>query len=288
MPEPERSQHDSFIAAYGRTGAANIIGSSRETRHRRKDGTIFAAELTLAGWRVGGKRYFSGIIRDITERKRRDEKIQFLLREVNHRSKNMLALVQAIASQTAAPDHGTFMSRFSERLSALASSQDLLVSSGWEGVEAGPLVRSQLSHFASLIDGRIKLSGPPLCLTASAAQTIGMALHELATNAGKYGALSTGTGSIEINWRTAAAPRGEERFELVWAEQGGPAVSPPQRSGFGTTVIEFIPRMELDAEVTLEYTPVGLRWRMDCPARNVLEIPATSREEALLSGASRQ
>ncbi len=281
MPEPHRSQHNDYIRAYCRTGVENIIGRSRELEHRRKDGSLFPADLTVAEWRVGGKRYFTGVIRDITERKRNADKVQLLLREVNHRSKNMLALVQAIASRTAAPDHAQFMKRFSERLSALAASQDLLVGSGWQGVETGALVRSQLSHFKSLIDDRIKLKGQPLNLSAAAAQTIGMAVHELATNAGKYGALSSGTGSIEIEWRLCRAADGGERFELFWAEHGGPEVSPPARSGFGTTVIETIPRMELDAEVTLDYMPGGLRWHLDCPSTSVLEIRHNGDEAGL-------
>ena len=185
----------------------------------------------------------------------------------------MLALVQAIASQTAVPQGGEFVERFSERLAALAASQDLLVMSGWQGVNARKLVRSQLSHFQELIDDRIKLSGPPLNLSAAGAQAIGMALHELATNAGKYGALSNSTGRIEIAWRLDGAA-GKGQFTLDWVEAGGPPVFPPEQFGFGTTVIEAMPRMELDAEVTLVYAPEGLCWRLECPAERVLEIPS--------------
>ncbi len=271
IPEPDRSRHAQYIEAYCRTSEAKLNGNAHETNHQRKDGSTFTSDLTVSEWYIGGKRYFSGIIRDITERKRNEDKVQLLLREVNHRSKNMLALVQVIASRTAAPDHAEFIKRFSERLSALAASQDLLVGSGWQGVETGALVRSQLSHFKSLIDDRIKLKGQPLKLSAAAAQTIGMALHELATNAGKYGALLSGTGSIEIEWKLRQAANGGKRFELTWAEHGGPAVLPPARSGFGNTVIETIPRMELDAEVMLDYAPEGLRWCLDCPSKSVLE-----------------
>jgi PAS domain S-box-containing protein len=273
MPEPERSQHQKYIDTYCRTGVATVVDRYREARHMRKDGSIFSSGLGVAEWQAGGKRYFTGIIRDITERKRHDEKIQLLLREVNHRAKNMLALVQAIASRTAAPDHAEFMKRFSQRLSALASSQDLLVSSGWQGVDIWALVHSQLSHFKSLIDDRIKLKGPSLNLSAEAAQTIGMALHELATNAGKYGALSTGVGGIDIEWRLGRGAEGSEQFELSWTEHGGPQPSPPSRSGFGTTVIETIPRMELDAEVTLDYSPEGVRWRLVCLRESICGKP---------------
>ncbi|MBI4723893.1 MAG: PAS domain S-box protein [Rhodomicrobium sp.] len=273
MPEPHRSAHDSYLAAYRRTNEAKIIGIGREVECCRKDGSLFAAELAIAEWRVAGERYFTGTVRDITERKHHEEKIQLLLREVNHRAKNMLALVQAIASQTAAPESREFVKRFSERILALAASQDLLVSSGWKGVEAEALVRSQLSHFENLIDNRIKLAGPQLKLSAAAAQSIGMALHELATNAGKYGALSNNMGEIEIEWRLGGQAASDGRFALTWTEHAGPVVSAPARPGFGTTVIEAIPRMELDAEITLDYAPEGLRWRLECPAGSVLEIP---------------
>ncbi len=273
MAGPHRAAHDDYISAYRRTGKAKIIGIGREVEGRRKNGSAFAVDLTIAEWQVAGKRYFTGIVRDISERKRQEKKVALLLREVNHRAKNMLALVQAIASQTAVPEGGEFVERFSERLSALAASQDLLVMSGWQGVNARKLVRSQLSLFQELIDDRIKLSGPPLSLSAAGAQAIGMALHELATNAGKYGALSNSKGRIEIAWRLDRAG-GSDEFTLSWVEAGGPPVFPPKQSGFGTTVIEAMPRMELDGEVTLVYAPEGLSWRLDCPAERVLEIPS--------------
>ena len=273
MTGPHRAAHDTYISAYRRTGKAKIIGSGREVEGRRKDGSTFAVDLAIAEWQVAGKRYFTGIIRDISERKRQEQKVALLLREVNHRAKNMLALVQAIASQTAVPQGDEFVERFSERLSALAASQDLLVMSGWQGVNARNLARSQLSHFKELIDDRIKLSGPQLNLSAAGAQAIGMALHELATNAGKYGALSNSTGRIEIAWRLDRAADSDQ-FTLSWVESGGPPVLPPEQLGFGTTVIEAVPRMELDAEVTLVYAPEGLCWRLECPAERVLEIPS--------------
>ena len=128
---------------------------------------------------------------DITERKRQEEHIRFLMREVNHRSKNMLTLVQAVARQTASKRRGDFFGRFDERIRALAASQDLVVKDDWRGANLDELIRSQLSHFKDLIGIRIILNGPSLFLSASAAQTIGMALHEFGTNAGKYGALQT-------------------------------------------------------------------------------------------------
>lgn len=128
-------------------------------------------------------------------------------------------------------------------------------------------------YVAELIDDRIKLSDPPLNLAAAGAQAVGMALHELATNAGKYGALSSSPGRIEIAWRLDMVAAGDQ-FTLSWVEAGGPPVLAPEQSGFGTTVVEAMPRMELDAEITLVYAPEGLCWRLECPAERVLEIPS--------------
>jgi hypothetical protein len=130
------------------------------------------------------------LVTNITDQKRHEEHIRLLLREVNHRSKNMLSLVQAVARQTLAARPECFIDRFVERIQALAANQDLLVKNSWKGVDLEELAKSQLAHFKDLIGTRIALKGPSLLISASAAQTIGMALHELATNAGKYGAQS--------------------------------------------------------------------------------------------------
>jgi len=179
--------------------------------------------------------------------------------------------VQAIASQTAAGDPAEFVHHFSERIRALAASQDLLVKSQWQGISIEELVKSQLAHFRDILGGRIELKGPPVRIAAPAAQSIGMALHELATNAGKYGALSTSEGRIAIGWSLNNGPSSKLRFNLRWTESGGPAVSVPRRRGFGSIVVETMPRMELDAEAELQYAPEGLRWHLDCPAETVLE-----------------
>jgi two-component sensor histidine kinase len=120
---------------------------------------------------------------------------------VNHRSKNILAVVQAIARQTVATTPHDFIDRFQDRLLALSASQDLLAKNKWKGVHLDKLARSQLAHFNDLIGTRIKMRGPPLLVSASAAQTLGMALHELATNAGKYGALSDDAGRVHLGRR---------------------------------------------------------------------------------------
>jgi PAS domain S-box-containing protein len=206
---------------------------------------------------------------DITDRKRREEQVKLLLREVDHRGRNLLQLVQAIALQTATSSE-EFMPRFLDRIHALAVSQDLVVKNQWRGVMIADLVRSQLGHFEDLLDTRIGLDGPDLQLSPSAAQSIGMALHELATNASKYGALSNSTGRIMINWSKSRDATGE-RFHMGWRERGGPPVKPPAHQGFGTIVIGMGPQLDLEAEVALDYASTGLAWTIDCPAEKALD-----------------
>lgn len=208
---------------------------------------------------------------DITERKREQQHIRLLLREVNHRSKNMLTLVQAVARQTAAQKTGDFLSRFDERLRALGASQNLVVRNEWRGVGLDELISSQLSHFKDLIGTRIVLEGPPISISAAAAQTVGMALHELATNAGKYGALSNESGRITVAWRIDQQDDGQSVFVIMWDESGGPLVSPPTHRGFGSTLISDIVEANLNAKVELGYPSKGLSWRLACPAAEVLD-----------------
>ena len=206
---------------------------------------------------------------DITERKREQQHIRLLMREVNHRSKNMLTLVQAVARQTAAKKTDDFLGRFDERLRALAASQDLVVKNEWRGVDLDELILSQLSHFKDIIRTRIDLKGPPLFISASAAQTIGMALHELGTNAGKYGALSNKEGRIDVAWQLDRDDEGQDIFVMAWRESDGPPVSPPTHRGFGSTLILRIVEVSLNAEVELDYPVSGLFWRMTCSAQEV-------------------
>jgi len=133
-----------------------------------------------------------------------------------------------LAHQTAAKNPEDFVERFSERVQALSANQDLLVRNEWNGVEIAALVRAQLAHFADLIGSRIAVQGPKLRLNAASAQAIGLALHELATNAGKYGSLSTDRGRVDICWRTDG-----DALTMSWTERDGPPVSAPKRRGFG-------------------------------------------------------
>lgn len=243
-----------------------------ETVRKRKDGALVAVGASASPIRASDGRVIgaSAMHRDITEKKKHDEQMEFMMRELSHRSKNLLAVVQAMARQTAkACDHfSQFEERFTGRIQALAQSHDVLVRHNWEAARLQTLVEVQLTPFMDAGKARFQISGPEVWIRPEAMQYLGMALYELATNATKYGSLSSPTGSVSIEWRIE--PRGGVR--LTWRECGGPAVDTPERRGFGRTVLE---RMAVahDSEVTLSFAPEGLVWSMRVPARQVSPAP---------------
>ena len=245
-----------------------------EHRLRRHDGQwrhfsvrampIFDAANNLLQW--------VGVHRDVTERHDREAHIQLLMNEVNHRSKNLLAVVMAVARQTSGDaDQAAFIQRFSQRLQSLAAGQDLLVKNQWKGVLLADLVHAQLGPFNDLIGGRITVDGGAVHVSPAAAQTIGMALHELATNASKYGALSTDCGRVAITWQLVEGVAGARRLIMSWTESDGPPVVAPARRGFGSKVIDKMVRSSFDCEVTTDFAPSGFSWRLDCPAEKIIE-----------------
>jgi PAS domain S-box-containing protein len=243
-----------------------------EIRKVRKDATVlWARETAKAVRRAENHPIVLIACEDITERKLAEEHISLLIDEVNHRSRNLLSIVQAVARQTAKhADPVTFMEDLSERIAGLAASQDLLTKSEWQGVEIADLARAQLAPFVDLIGDRISIAGPPVRLRPSAAQGIGMALHELATNASKYGALSNSEGRVQISW--GIAPEEEPTFSMQWLEVGGPRVVPPTRTGFGQMVITSMTEASCGGQVEVEYRESGLSWRLLSSVRKTLEV----------------
>jgi PAS domain S-box-containing protein len=213
---------------------------------------------------------YSGVDIDITERKEAEERLRVLMHEVNHRANNLLAVVQAMAhNMLGVTDPSEFVARLTQRIAALAASNKLLVSGHWQGVAIEALVLSQLRPFVNT-DERVTLSGPALTLNPAAAQAIGMALHELATNAVKYGALSARGGAIHIAW-TLIGAGDRQMFEMSWRERGGPKVTAPTRTGFGHTIIAHLTEQSLGGKVGLDFGNEGLCWKLACPAERVLE-----------------
>jgi two-component sensor histidine kinase len=208
-----------------------------------------------------------GTARDVTERKQREAHVRFLMREIAHRSKNLLAVIQAMARQTAvtAGSAHDFEQIFSARLQALAASHDILMDEDWHGASIDELVRTQVGHYVDLIGTRIDLAGPEMMLKPEAAQNLGLALHELSTNAAKYGGLSDEDGRVEIRWELA-----DDRFRISWQELGGPPVSAPSREGFGHKVVTRIVTLALEGKVDLKFEPSGLVWTLDIPDKHIL------------------
>ncbi len=198
---------------------------------------------------------------DISAREEARDRERLLMGEINHRTKNILTLVQAVARQTARGGADGFISRFEERLNALAKAQDLLFESSVDQVDLRSLAKSQLAHFLDKMETRITLDGPEISLSPQVAQTIGMALHELATNAGKYGALSSDNGRVDVSWRVSQS---DDKFEISWDEHDGPPVIPPDSKGFGSTVINQMTQSVLNAQVRLDFEPDGVRWQLVC------------------------
>jgi PAS domain S-box-containing protein len=244
-----------------------------ETVRRRKDGSPVEILLTVSPIRNAYGRVIgaSKIAHDISERKRGEALLRTVMHELSHRSKNLLSVIQAMAQQTArlSPSVDAFLDRFIGRVQGLAASQDLLVNQNWTGVSLDELVYQQLQAFGGRDAGRIKVDGPPLYVAPDAAQTLGLALHELATNASKYGALSVAGGSVAVQWQIEPGS-GVPRFRMSWRERGGPSVERPERSGFGRMLIERLTADKLDATILLTFNREGVVWTLDAAARDVL------------------
>jgi two-component sensor histidine kinase len=209
-----------------------------------------------------------GTARDITDRKRREQHVNVLLRELVHRSKNLLAVVQAMARQTAAgsPSLEDFQRKFAARLQALSMAHDLLVSRDWRGASMEELVRAQMAYCLDVdcVDTRTRVAGPHVMLKPEAAQNIGLALHELSVNALTHGALSQAEGRVELNWRVE-----DGVFLVEWRELGGPAVADAPCEGFGHKVVKRLVAQALGGEATIGFPPDGFLWSLAVPAAQV-------------------
>ncbi len=236
----------------------------RGTPMRRPDGSLFGASF---------------IIRNVTTQKQREEHVRFLMRELTHRSKNLLAVIQAMARQSlslhTSPEE--FVARFTERLNGLAGSHDLLLSDDWAGASLIQLIRSQLQHYDDLFDSRIHLQGTDLILRPEAAQNIGIALHELSTNAAKFGALSVPDGTITVSWAVVGDGDNARRMQLRWKEQSGPPVILPTHKGFGRMVMDRIAGQALGGHSKAVFAPDGVCWELDVPAVAVIRDNAEAQ-----------
>ncbi len=254
---PEGSDDD-----YQRLMTAWEAGESLrlDTEMRRKDESVFPVSISIAPIKDGGRTIaISTTIEDITERRSWEKRQLLMNRELSHRVKNTLAVIQAMARHTlrSASNPAAFTAAFEGRLRALSISHNLLTSSHWEGAEIVELAREQLAPHAGGA-GRLRLEGPSLLIPPGMATTLGLVLHELGTNAAKYGALSVSGGKVMVNWRVEPGTP-QRNLIIEWTERGGPAVSAPERKGFGSILIEN------SGKVQQQFEPDGMRCTIEMP-----------------------
>ncbi|HKA75574.1 MAG TPA: PAS domain S-box protein [Pseudolabrys sp.] len=242
---------------------------SVEKRFIRKDNRVIWLSVRSSPVRDEGDklRYVVRVVQDITERKAAEQRQKLLMDELNHRVKNTLATVQSLASQTARGVHtpAAFRERFEGRLIALSKAHDQLTIHHWESADLRELLSGSLAPYAGGGFERIVLRGEDVILRPRAVLTLAMAVHELTTNAAKYGALSVPGGRIEINWQPERAKNGHPVLRISWIEQGGPSVAEPAQRGFGSKLIEGSVAAELGGTARLGFEPQGLHCEIVIP-----------------------
>jgi PAS domain S-box-containing protein len=238
----------------------------------RKDGTEYVIEWLVTAVRngTGQVSHWVSVQRDITDRRRAEERQRFLLSELQHRVRNILAIVRSVVHRTVRTTDTVedYMMHLDGRLNALARTQVLATRSPFVGIDLAFLVAEELLSYAAQEDEQVSIEGPDLRLQPRAAETLGLAIHELATNAVKYGALSNPAGHIRVSWRIEPEPRTDGSAHLLfeWTETGSQNVAaPPWRRGFGTELLERTLPFDLDAETVLTPAPDGLCWRIALP-----------------------
>jgi PAS domain S-box-containing protein len=241
---------------------------SLESVRRRKNGTlidvsIMASRMTDTSGRVLG---VSAIFRDITQRKRMQDRQALLIRELHHRVKNTLATVQALLGASARSTRSVdeFYHSFAGRIASLANTHNLLTEDYWQRASLHEMLETELAAFDDGSGHHITLTGPPVELTADLAVPTSMALHELATNAVRYGALSVPGGRVLVTWEVIQVEQ-EHRLRLEWQERDGPPVEEPKRKGFGSALLQRVLTTQCHAQVEFAFQAAGLRFSMEAP-----------------------
>jgi two-component sensor histidine kinase len=214
------------------------------------------------------------VIQDIDERKRHEQRQALLVRELHHRVRNTLAVVQALAGATARSSASIreFNRSFSDRIAALARTQALLTEDYWQTVSLREMLLNELRPFGEGKSQRFKLEGPDIDLAADLATPLSMALHELTANAARYGALSVRKGCVLVEWQIVTV-EGRRNLRLRWVEQNGPTVVEPMHSGFGMALLQRVLPAQCQAQVRLEFDAAGLRFEMEAPTITQRYVP---------------
>jgi PAS domain S-box-containing protein len=257
---PERHDEEPEILARIRRGEHV---HHYETVRQRKDGSLINISLTVSPVKTAQGKIVgaSKIARDITERKRNEEHTAMLAREAEHRTKNILATVQATVNLSHSDTADGVKRAIGGRIQALAKLHDLFVKSGWTGAELSHIAAQELAPYVGEDEARVRIDGPQVLLLPNTAQVVAVTLHELATNAAKYGALSVASGRVEIKWSLAA----NDQLILTWTEKGGPEVKKPLHQGFGTRVMEKIIRDQHQGDLRLNWWAEGLACEIILP-----------------------
>ncbi len=266
VPEDRMREHDMLTDRIA-SGESAFVETVRMTNDERRVSVAASFSPLVDGGGVVGS---TVTFRDISERLAREAHIHLLLKELSHRSKNLLAVVQGIARQSAmrTPDPKEFLDNFSARLRALASSHDLIVQENWHGADMHALVSAQTGAF-EITEDVVRIKGERLLVKPEAAQNIGLSLHELASNALRHGALSSPEGHVEIDWHFVEGEAGRQ-LQITWREFGGPAARLPKRSGFGILVLSTITPRALGGKAELVADTDGLRWQLEAPVENIV------------------
>jgi PAS domain S-box-containing protein len=248
-----------------KTGTAQELETKFELFGRKRSFYVLIEALRDEEGAVLGT---TSVAVDISERKSNEDQLRLLLRELTHRCKNLLAVIHAIARQTASRTRSVedFLERFSARLAAMGASHDLLIADDWHGASLRMLIEQQIGDRTVDLRERIDIEGEDVMLKPEAVQNLGLALHELATNAHKYGSLSDPEGQVSIRWEFC---EDASKLKLVWQERGGPKVTPPDRSGFGRAMIETVVGKALEGDVKLSFPPKGVRCEIVIPLAQV-------------------
>lgn len=254
IPERFRAGHGEHIRRFKVAGMTNRrMGALGAVSGLRANGEEFPVEASISQVEVGGAKLGTVILRDIAERLANEEARLLLAREVDHRAKNALAVVQAVVSLTRAATKDEFIRAVQGRVSALGRAHSLLAQNRWEGGDLAQIVAHETAGYHR--DGQVKIDGPRVVLPANAVQPVSLLVHELATNAVKYGALSVDTGSVRVGW--AILPTGD--LELSWEEIGGPRTEAPTSAGFGSTLVKEVATRQLGGTLSINWPRSGLQ-----------------------------
>ena len=267
IPPQHRDAHERGLARWIATGEGPLLDRHLEITALHRDGRELPVELSITPTRQFGEPIFLGFIRDISERHEAGRRQALLLAELNHRVKNMLAVVAAIAHQTAraSPSIQVFTSAFTGRLDALARAHEILTTGQWTGAEIGDIAKALLQPYAQLPDRRATFDGPPIALGTKQVLSLSMIFHELITNAIKYGALAKPEGRVTLSWSEADAPGS---ILVIWKESGLAGVSVPERNGFGINMIKLSAGHELGGTAKWAWRDEGLIFELGFPKQS--------------------